>query len=117
MSVKIQDFTGNIKNQTKQKASIFLRIACDKVVETARPNTPKDKGNLRQDVLKQVLGLHATLDWRKVYASYQERGMRRDGTRRVKNYTTPGTAAHFAENAVKEVVAKTNIIAKMANLL
>lgn len=117
MSVKYTDFTGNILNGTKQRASIFLRVAAEQVVSVARPNTPKDKGNLRQDVLKRVVGLHGEVEWRKVYAEYQERGSRRDGSHRVRHYTTPGTGPHYAENAVKEVVGKTNIIAKLSHLI
>lgn len=128
MSVKITDNTPLIKSQMKQRSSIFLRLACDNVVDNARPNTPKSSGvnkngskaasgNLRNDVLKQVNGLHGTVEWRKVYASYQERGMRADGSRKVKNYTTPGTGPHFAEKAVKKTVENTNIIAKLAHFI
>lgn len=33
------------------------------------------------------------------YAAYQERGMRADGSHKVRNYTTPGTGAHYLKNA------------------
>lgn len=33
------------------------------------------------------------------YAAYQERGMRADGSHKVRNYTTPGTGAHYLQNA------------------
>lgn len=115
--VKINDFTPNILNQTKQRASIFLRTACDQVTQLSTPNTPMDKGNLRRDIIKSVLGLHGEIEWRKVYAEYQERGSRADGSRKVKNYTTPGTGPHYAENAIKEVSAKTGIIAKLSHLI
>lgn len=117
MGVKIEDFTGSIRNTTKQRASIFLRLSCDNVVQVASPVTPKDKGNLRQDILRRVLGLHGEIEWRKKYASYQERGMRADGSRRVRRYTTPGTGAHFAENAIKKTVSGATAIMKLANLI
>lgn len=112
MSVKVEDFTPGIKSNTKVKASTFLRMICDTVIQKAEPKTPKDKGNLSRDILKQVLGLHAVIDWRKVYAQYQERGKREDGTHVIKNYTTPGTGPHFAENAINEAIKDTPIIAK-----
>ena len=37
------------------------------------------------------------------YAQYQERGMRRDGSRVVRKYTTPGTGRHFVKNAVDQI--------------
>lgn len=40
----------------------------------------------------------------KAYAAYQERGARADGTRRVKNYSTPGTSAGWFKRAIDGVV-------------
>lgn len=117
MGFKISDNISMLKSQTAQRASIFLRLACDQVVTEAKPNTPKDKGNLRMDILKTVLGLHGTLEWRKGYASYQERGMRADGSRKVKHYTTPGTGPHFAVNAIDKTIENTGIVAKLAHLI
>lgn len=114
---KIDDFTPGISSQTKQRASIFLRMAADKIVDTARPNTPKRDNYLNKDVLTRVTGLHGEVEWRKEYASYQEAGQRRDGSRKVKNYTTPGTGPHFAENAVKEVVANSGGILRASRLI
>lgn len=115
--VKYTDYTQPLVIKTQQQAVIFLRIACDVLVETAEPRTPKDKGNLRRDTLKQVLGLKASVRWRKEYAAYQEAGKRFDGSRVVKNYTTPGTGAHFAENAAKQIPGKTLQIAQRAGLI
>lgn len=117
MSVKITDNTAQLINDTTQRASIFLRVACDSIVNESTPNTPKDKGNLSRDTLKSVIGLHATVEWRKVYASYQEAGQRKDGSHKVKNYTTPGTGPHFAENAVLKISSQTDILAKLSHLI
>lgn len=117
MSVKVDDNTPRIKSDTKQRVSTFIRLVCDNVVDISTPNTPKDKGNLSRDVLKTVQGLHGEIEWRKTYAQFQERGERADGSHKVKNYTTPGTGPHFAENAVKRAVQNTNIIAKLAHLV
>src|SRR5690554_6373418 len=115
MSVKITDHTGFAETTLTQRAAIFLRLATDEVVKIAEPKTPASAVNprLKNDVLKQALGLKATIKWNKAYAGYQEAGERRDGSRKVKNYTTPGTGPHFAENAVRELLDnKTQIIAK-----
>lgn len=128
MGFKINDFTPLIKSQNKQRSNIFLRLACDSVVDNARPNTPKSSGvnkngskaasgNLRNDVLKQVDGLHGRVEWRKVYASYQERGKRADGSRVVRKYTTPGTGPHFAEKAVQKTVTESHGLLKASRLI
>lgn len=118
MSYKITDRSPAVESTITQKASIFLRFVAEEIVNIAKPSTPASAVNprLRNDVLKQVLGLHAIIKWDKVYAQYQEAGERADGSHKVKNYTTPGTGPHFAEKAVKQVLQRTQQIAKKAGL-
>lgn len=40
------------------------------------------------------------------YASYQHRGMRQDGSRVVKRYTTAGTGKHFLSDSGKIIASK-----------
>lgn len=110
MSYSFTDNTKKIEDDISIKASVFLRKLCDEVISIAEPNTPKDRGNLRADVIKQVLGLKSIISWGKNYAIYQE-------TKQFKNYTTPGTGPHFAENAVNEAIKKSDRIAKSAGLI
>lgn len=117
MGFTAHDNTGPIYNQTKQRASIFLRTAAEQIVQSSTPGTPRKQGNLRQDVLKVVSGLKGRVEWRKGYAEYQERGSRKDGSRRVRNYTTPGTGPHYAQNAVERIVGLTANIARLAHLI
>lgn len=105
MSYKLTDNTRNVENQLKLKGSIFLRTVADEIVKTSTPNTPKDKGNLRRDILKQVLGLRGKITWGKHYAVFQE-------TKKYQNYTTPGTGPKYAENAVKSVSRRTGAIVR-----
>jgi len=78
--------------------------------KTAGPRTPKDKGNLRNDVLKSVIGRKATIAWTKEYAIYQEE-------KQFANYTTPGTGPHFAKNAVQAVTDDAEQYFKKARLV
>lgn len=117
MSVKITDNTVTIIANNTRNASLALRFMADDVVRIAGPKTPRKRGNLSQDILRQVLGKRATIEWRKVYAQYQERGKRRDGSHVVRKYTRSGTGPHFAENAVKEVVANAEKYFKRARLI
>lgn len=79
-------------------------MALDDMDRIAKPNTPHDKGNLSRDVLKTVGNGKGKIQWRKVYAQVQERGVIRGS--KIRHYTTPGTGPHFAENAAKEVDRK-----------
>lgn len=117
MKVIVTDNTSKIKSDKKLRANLFIRYALDEVYDEARPVTPKKEGNLSRDVLRQVLGLKGKIVWNKVYAQYQEKGMRRGGGYVVKNYTTPGTGKHFARNSVIKVIAKTPSIMKKAGLM
>lgn len=94
MSVKVTSNISNINNLMETKISLAIRLMLDGVDKAAYKNTPKDKGNLRNDILKQVLGKQGIIIWRKEYAEYQE-------DNQYKNYTTPGTGPYFASNAVK----------------
>lgn len=110
MSVKVIDNSPQIRNSTTQKLNIFLRLMTDEIVNDSTRGTPKRKGNLRQDIVKQVLGLGATIIWGKNYAARQE-------LTQFRNYTTPGTGPHFAENAVRGGANKLVKIAKQAGLI
>lgn len=115
MPVQVTDNTPELINAFTQRASTFLRVACDALVDEATPNTPKKEGNLSRDVLKTVGGLKATVEWRKVYASVQEQGSRSGIP--FRHYTTPGTGPKFAENAANRIAGMTGNIAKIAHLI
>lgn len=108
--VKVTDNTPFIINTTRQKASIFLRVAADVFIAVSDPKTPKKLGNLRRDVIRQVLGLSGKVQWQKNYAAIQE-------SKQFKNYTTAGTGPHFAENAAKSLPMQTISIAQKAGLI
>lgn len=110
MSVKVIDNTPKVRLETAQQASTFLRFMADEILKLSERGTPKRSGDLRQRVLRQVLGLHGVVEWRVGYAAKQE-------TTQYRNYTTPGTGPHYAENAVKQAVGKTAEVARKARLI
>ena len=110
MSVKITDNTHNVENMITQKGNIFLRLFAEDVVKISEPNTPKKVGNLRRDVLKEVLGLAGKIKWVKEYVGYQEK-------KQFKHYTTPGTGPHFAENAIDSAISKQDATMRRAGLI
>ena len=75
------------------------------VKKNAMFTTPLKKGDLSTQVFVRSQGNVATITWEMPYASYQERGMRADGSHVIKNYTTPGTGPHFAYNAVHDTLS------------
>ncbi len=96
MRVKVEDYTPKVFADKQQKANLALRLITSAIVNEATPKTPKDEGDLRLNVLKQVLGSKARITWRQPYAQIQEE-------KQFKNYTTPGTGPHYAENAVVKI--------------
>lgn len=110
MGVQIKDNTPKIKSDMNQRASLFVRFMAEEIVDDSEKHTPKKMGNLRQDILRQVLGLKGKIIWGKGYAAIQE-------TKQFRNYTTPGTGPHFAENAVKGSRGKVSDVARKAGLI
>jgi len=109
MSVRVTDHTVSFENIATQKANVFLRLMAEEIVSISEPSTPKKVGNLRRDVLKQVLGLRGKVEWRKRYALIQEK-------KQFRNYTTAGTGPHYAENAVFEAIKRVDSIARRSGL-
>ena len=106
MSVKVEHRENNIITALKFKVAIANRLIIEDIHRTSLPNTPMLSSQLRRNVTKTVVPetYTGTIIWKVPYASYQERGMRADGTHVIKNYTTPGTGKDFAKNAVKETL-------------
>ena len=98
MSVKVIDSTPIVKLTVRTQGSLALRFMLDDIDRIANPVTPKRFGNLRRDLLKQVIGLSSKIIWGKNYAIFQE-------NKQYQNYTTPGTGPHFAQNSVYKVTA------------
>lgn len=111
MSVKVKDNTALIALQTARNASLGLRYLTDEIQTLAEPNTPKNKGDLRRNVLKTVTGLSAKIKWAQKYASRQE------GGKGIRNYTTSGTGPHFAETAVNRATNSPQGAFKKARLI
>jgi hypothetical protein len=104
MPVRVQDNSLRVITDMHRGVNLALRFMLDDIDRTASPKTPKKEGSLRGDVLKRVLGLAGEIVWLKGYAAAQEVGTTRGSP--IRNYTTPGTGAHYAENAVIEVAKR-----------
>lgn len=98
MSVRITDNTPRVKSDAERRYNIAIRLMIDAIDQESIPNTPKDKGDLRNNKLKQVLGSHGKIAWLQHYSVFQE-------SKQFVHYTTSGTGPHFAEKAVKKVTS------------
>ncbi len=101
MSYKVTSKTPQVNGEFESKVQLAIRFMLEDVHRFSIPKTPKEHGNLRADVLKSVQRRRGTIAWSKNYAIYQEK-------KQFTNYTTPGTGPHFAEDAVREVVGKSD---------
>jgi hypothetical protein len=110
MSVKVTDNSNKINQQTAQNASVALRLIASAIVQEATPKTPRQFGDLRNRILKQVLGLTGKIVWQMPYAGIQE-------SKKFRNYTTPGTGPHFAQNAVTKIVEDSNKYFRQAGIV
>lgn len=103
--------TEYVKQKNQNAISLAIRMMMEDINTLSTPITPKSAppngGSLRASITKQMVSpTKGVMEWNVPYAQYQERGMRADGSHVVRNYTTPGTHAHFAEESVKKVVEK-----------
>jgi hypothetical protein len=95
---------GNIAKKTLDDA---LGSAARDTQVDAKAHAPFQKGALRSYSDNNRQGnLHWRVSFDMEYAAYQERGARRDGSHRVRKYSTSGTGAHFLENAGDKQILK-----------
>lgn len=97
MAVKIKDDMPAIGAKMSANIPIALRYILQDIHRTANPITPKDTGDLRMNVLKEVSGTRGKIVWQQKYAIYQ-------GRKQFRNYTTPGTGPNFDVIAITKVV-------------
>lgn len=100
MSYRRTDNTDLVISEHENKVSLALRFGIEDIHRISTENTPRLTGQLRADIRKSATGKVGKIVWGKEYARYQERGYT---SGKVRRYTTPGTGAHFAENAAKKV--------------
>ena len=113
MSYRRTDNSDRIIVEKRQKLGLAVRFGIEDMHRISRPKTPMKTGQLRGDVEKSVHGANGKITWGKHYAWYQERGYT---SGKVRKYTTPGTGAHFAEDAAKDVGNNPRKYFRMAGL-
>lgn len=97
MAVTVTDNTPNIGAKMSANIPIALRFILEDVHREANPITPRDTGDLRTNVLKEVSGHKGTIAWNQNYAIFP-------GRKQYTNYTTSGTGPYFDVIALGKVI-------------
>lgn len=107
MSVRVVDKSASFVKRNSDMMDIALDRMAGDVEQIAETKIPLLSGKLQGEVKKKrISSMHHQVRVDSDYASYQERGRRKDGSRTVRNYTTPGTGKDFLKNAGKSVSSK-----------
>lgn len=103
---KFQNNAPYIKAMMENRVFLFGQYLASETKKRALLITPTKYGNLHSQISIRSHGIATSITWMMPYAAYQERGMRADGTHVIKNYTTPGTGPHFAQQSVSEIKSR-----------
>lgn len=113
MAYRYTDNTRRVEAEHRNVTWLALTYALNDIQREANSKTPKKFGPLRANVRKTVRGNQGKIKWGQRYAYWQERGYT---SGKVRKYTTPGTGAHFARNAVLKVTSRPSKYYKMAGV-
>lgn len=105
MIKKIDNIKKFVRNNEKIMDTVLGRMSND-IVTIAKITVPFKQGDLmKSGKAERVMSMKHKVVFDTKYASYQERGRRQDGSRVVRNYSTPGTGKDFLKNAGKTVAS------------
>lgn len=114
--VTIEDNSGRFITASTQLLDTALERMSFDVKQIATIRVPFKDNGLQKSADNKRLGLlkHRVV-FDKEYAAYQENARRKDGSRKVRKYTTPGTGPHYLENAAAQVTKDGINYLKQAN--
>lgn len=105
--VRIESHAAEFAAKVARRNDVALGNMAEDIEMIAAFYGPVLNGRLIKSIKKKRLSsTHWQVRVDLPYAAYQERGMRYDGTRVVKKYSTPGTGAHYLERAGRSVSSK-----------
>ena len=104
MPIRVTNKTSRFTSVNERVMETALEQMSLDVEILAVAKVPYKGGDLQRSVEHKRVGrLHHRTQFNEDYAAYQERGKRRDGTRVVRRYTTPGTGKGFLKGAGQQV--------------
>lgn len=117
--VRVESRIPQFRMSTKQAADLMLAKMRNDAFILSKAKVPVKEGDLSASGKQERKApLHHRVSYGETlsdpYAPYQERGSRRDGSHKVRNYTTAGTGKDFLKNAANNVISKSTQYAKQA---
>jgi hypothetical protein len=102
--VTVKDRLPDYKRSLYNVLDTAIAETAKDILIVSRNRAPYDKGALRRESeVKQIVPMQYRVSYFVEYARFQEFGG--DATRRVRNYTTSGTGAHYLQKTGDEKVA------------
>lgn len=115
MAVQFKSNMPYVEGITQEQQALLTRLLLEDIHRNSNLITPMKDGDLRKRVKKVIeKPTRGVIEWETSYAWYQERGYTSGP---VRNYTTPGTQAHFAEDSVKKTTQNFENIANLVKKL
>lgn len=117
MAVRTDNRIPQFKKAAGDKADLMLAKMRHDAYVLSQAKVPKKEGDLAASGKEERRKRHSHRvsygeSLRDPYAPYQERGMRKDGSHVVRNYTTGGTSKDFLKSAAMVVLSKSSQYAK-----
>jgi hypothetical protein len=110
--IKKNTLSSNLKKlQTINPIDEWGRICAGELLRLSRYVVPFASGRLSQSGFFRREGQYWLTGYDTKYAMYQHEGMRRDGTRVVRNWSN-GRKSKYLENPLKENISTWNKVAK-----
>jgi len=106
MPVKVKDNSSNLKSKIEGQVNLMLSAITNDVYRLSQQQVPVSAGGGQLQSSGQIRPGHLKyqIKYNKEYAAYQHRGMRRDGTHVVRNYTYPGKKSHYLSDPAETVL-------------
>lgn len=109
MPVKIVNNISKFIKYVNQRTDLSLSMMAVDILRMSKAQVPvsseggqlKSKGMVKRRAVKSY-----RISYDSKYAAYQHRGMRKDGTRVVRRYSTPGTKKNYLQDPADRVLSR-----------
>lgn len=109
MAFKFVDKSKEFTNKLSKNVDTMLSAMGVDIIRLSKQKVPVSAGGghlQSSGIIKKKATNVYQIQYNKKYAAYQHRGMRKDGSRVVNNYTTSGTGAKFLSDPAEEIINK-----------
>lgn len=104
--VTLTDSSGRWFNGQISKMNAALNIMGAAILKDSQIKVPRKSGNLRDSARVISGNKQVAIVYPGPYGGYQERGERRDGSHKVRHYTSAGTGKNYLKSTGDAVVER-----------